>query len=49
VGGTDHALYVLDVTSSAGIKRKRTLYNKTVGHTEWVTSCTYLLNGALTI
>jgi len=35
VGSSDHALYVIDAVKG---KRKRTLYSKTAGHTEWV-SC----------
>lgn len=38
IGSSDHALYVVDATTCA---RKRTLYNKTNGHQEWVTCVTY--------
>ncbi|GFR45674.1 hypothetical protein Agub_g7088, partial [Astrephomene gubernaculifera] len=44
VGSTDHALYVLDATRGL---RKRTLYNKTCGHTEWVTCVTYCPDGRI--
>lgn len=44
VGSSDHALYVVDVQSS---KRRRTLYTKTTGHSEWVTACQYLPDGCI--
>ncbi len=42
VGSTDHALYIIDTVKGT---RKRTLYSKTCGHSEWVTCCTYLPTG----
>eukprot|EP00983_Pelagomonas_calceolata_P082409 1155917-Pelagomonas_calceolata.AAC.2 len=38
IGSSDHALYIVDAEKGT---HKRTLYNKTNGHTEWVTCCTY--------
>ncbi|KAF5826437.1 WD40-repeat-containing domain protein [Dunaliella salina] len=42
IGSSDHALYVVDAEKGT---LKRTLYNKTNGHTEWVTCCTYTGSG----
>lgn len=43
VGGTDHALYSIDTND---LRRKPvTMYTKTSGHTDWVTSATHLANG----
>ncbi|KAA6424182.1 MAG: hypothetical protein FRX49_06141 [Trebouxia sp. A1-2] len=42
VGSADHALYVVDVQTG---KKRRTLYTKTAGHAEWVTTCQYLPDG----
>lgn len=36
VGSSDHALYVVDPVAGC---RKRTLYSKSTGHTEWVIQC----------
>lgn len=44
IGGSDHALYVLCLQK--GIK-KRSLFNKTYGHSEWVTACTYMDDGRI--
>lgn len=44
VGSSDHALYVVDVQSG---KKRRTLYTKTAGHSEWVTACQYLPDGRI--
>eukprot|EP00198_Chlamydomonas_reinhardtii_P013322 XP_001702659.1 predicted protein [Chlamydomonas reinhardtii] len=44
VGSTDHALYVLDAVRGL---RKRTLYTKSCGHTEWVTCVTYCPDGRI--
>jgi WD40 repeat protein len=42
IAGSDHALYTVDMLSG---RKTRTLYGKTAGHSEWVTSCTYLGDG----
>jgi WD40 repeat protein len=42
VGSSDHALYVVD--TQAG-RTRRTLYSKTKGHTEWVTTVCCLPGG----
>ncbi|WIA20909.1 hypothetical protein OEZ85_005253 [Tetradesmus obliquus] len=42
IGSSDHASYVVD--AAAG-KKRRTLYSKTTGHTEWVTSVCCLPGG----
>lgn len=42
IGSSDHASYVVD--AAAG-KKQRTLYPKTTGHTEWVTSVCCLPGG----
>ena len=44
VGSSDHALYVVDIQSG---KKRRTLYTKTCGHSEWVTTCQYLPDGRI--
>lgn len=44
IGSSDHALYVLDVKSCT---RRRTLYSKTCGHKEWVTTVTWLDGGRI--
>ncbi|KAG2433008.1 hypothetical protein HXX76_008735 [Chlamydomonas incerta] len=44
VGSTDHALYVLDAVRGL---RKRTLYSKSCGHTEWVSCVTYCPDGRI--
>jgi len=44
VGSADHALYVVDVQTG---KKRRTLYTKTAGHAEWVTTCQYLPDGRI--
>ncbi|KAG2448714.1 hypothetical protein HYH02_006070 [Chlamydomonas schloesseri] len=44
IGSTDHALYVLDAVRGL---RKRTLYSKSCGHTEWVTCVTYCPDGRI--
>lgn len=43
VGGSDHALYAIDVTDSR--RRPVTMYTKTAGHTDWVTSVCHLPSG----
>jgi WD40 repeat protein len=43
VGGSDHALYAIDVMDPK--KRHVTMYTKTCGHTDWVTSVTHLADG----
>ncbi|KAL0045352.1 hypothetical protein WJX82_004646 [Trebouxia sp. C0006] len=42
VGSADHALYVVDVQTG---KKRRTLYTKTAGHAEWVTTYTFFSGG----
>ena len=42
VGSSDHALYAIDILTG---KRRRTLFTKTAGHTEWVSACQYLPDG----
>ncbi len=44
-GGTDHALYAVDLSDlrKAPIK----LYSKRWGHTDWVTSCAYTTSGRI--
>jgi len=42
VGGSDHALYVIDAATG---QRRRTLYSKRFGHEEWVTAVTHLADG----
>ncbi|KAF8062660.1 HET-E1 [Scenedesmus sp. PABB004] len=44
VGGADHALYGVDAQSTT---RRRTLYSKTAGHSEWVTCACALPGGRL--
>lgn len=43
VGGSDHALYSIDVLDAR--KRHITMYTKTCGHTDWVTSVSHLSDG----
>jgi WD40 repeat protein len=43
IGGSDHALYSLDV--NAPRKAPTKLYNKRWGHNDWVTGCTFLASG----
>jgi WD40 repeat protein len=43
VGSSDHALYAIDVLDPR--KRPTTMYSKTCGHTDWVTSVTHLADG----
>eukprot|EP00899_Mesostigma_viride_P014111 jgi/Mesvir1/22700/Mv14117-RA.1 len=45
VGSSDHALYTVDL--SRPDKKGRTLYNKSMGHTEWVTCVCYLPDGRI--
>jgi len=44
VGGSDHALYVLDAATG---RRKRTLHGRDRGHAEWVTSVACLPDGRI--
>lgn len=44
VGSSDHALYVVDLETG---KKRRTLYTKTAGHSEWVTACQCLPDGRI--
>lgn len=43
VGGSDHALYSINVNDPAS--KPITMYNKSNGHTDWVTSVTHLADG----
>ena len=43
VGGADHALYAVSVGGKRGVRH---LFGPRAGHTEWVTSCTYLADGS---
>lgn len=43
IGGSDHALYAIDVLDPR--KRPVTMYTKTNGHTDWVTSVAHLPSG----
>lgn len=43
VGGSDHALYAIDVIDPR--RQPITMYTKTCGHTDWVTSVTHLADG----
>ena len=45
VGGADHAVRVLKVSSDGKIILKRTLYSKQYGHSDWVTCVQHLRNG----
>ena len=38
VGSADHAAYVCRIQKNGGSRLTQTLYTKTKGHTEWVTS-----------
>lgn len=42
VGSADHGLRVFDLTT---LRERRSLFNKTNGHTEWVTCCRFLSDG----
>lgn len=42
VGSADHGLKVFDL---ATLRERKTLYNKTNGHTDWVTCCRFLPDG----
>ena len=42
IGGTDHALYEVELASG---RKSRTLYTKTFGHKEWVTCVTHAPDG----
>lgn len=39
VGSSDHALYAIDIATG---QKRRTLFSKTAGHSEWVSACQYL-------
>lgn len=43
IGGSDHALYAIDVLDPR--RRPITMYTKTHGHTDWVTSVAHLPSG----
>lgn len=43
VGGSDHALYSINVNDPSS--KPITMYNKSNGHTDWVTSVTHLADG----
>jgi len=43
VGGSDHALYSINVNDPTS--KPITMYNKSNGHTDWVTSVTHLADG----
>lgn len=43
IGGSDHALYAIDVSDPR--KRPVTMYTKTSGHTDWVTTVAHLPSG----
>jgi hypothetical protein len=45
VGSSDHAVYVVDVATA---RRKRTLFTRTLGHTECATSRFWPLISAIT-
>lgn len=45
IGGTDHALYAIDLNSSRKAATK--LYHKRWGHTDWVTGCAHLASGRI--
>ena len=44
VGSTDHALYVIDITTG---KKVRTLYTKRFGHAEWVNCVDHMDDGRI--
>jgi WD40 repeat protein len=44
VGSSDHALYTVDLDTG---RKRRTLYGKTAGHTEWVTCVAHLPDGRI--
>ena len=41
-GSSDHAIYIIDAVKGT---KKRTLYNKTSGHSEWVTCVAMMPDG----
>lgn len=43
VGGSDHALYSINVNDPTS--RPVTMYNKSNGHSDWVTTVTHLADG----
>jgi hypothetical protein len=43
VGGADHALYSVNVADARS--KHVTMYGKTMGHTDWVSTVTHLANG----
>lgn len=43
VGGSDHALYSINVADPSS--KPVTMYNKSNGHTDWVTTVTHLADG----
>lgn len=49
VGGSDHALYAVDIVDPSkynnGSYKPVTMYSKTCGHTDWVTTVTHLTDG----
>ncbi|OQR99955.1 hypothetical protein ACHHYP_03756 [Achlya hypogyna] len=45
VGSCDHALYTIPLRGAPPKARGRTLYTKTCGHKEWVTSVAHLADG----
>ena len=47
VGGSDHALYAIDVNNSSIKDAYITLYGKTFGHTDWVSSVTHMSDGKI--
>lgn len=47
VGGSDHALYSINVNDPNC--RPVTMYNKSNGHTDWVTTVTHLADGKVTL
>ena len=47
VGGSDHALYAININDQNS--RHITMYGKSNGHTDWVTTVTHLANGKVAI
>lgn len=49
VGGSDHALYAVDIVDPSKYNHSSckpvTMYSKTCGHTDWVTTVTHLTDG----
>jgi hypothetical protein len=43
VGGSDHALYSININDSCAATV--TMYSKSYGHTDWVSSVTHLVDG----